>query len=133
MDWGDTAEQAAFRAEVREFVEARLPERYRNDPFDSGEHFAQWVFDRYSEELDLREAAREWARALAERGWVAPAWPAEYGGAGLTSIEQFVFGEEMTRAHAPGSLAAELTAYLPSSAIAAPIQRTLPDDGLAAR
>ena len=34
MDWGDTAEQAAFRAEVRAFVEARLPERYRNDPFD---------------------------------------------------------------------------------------------------
>ena len=30
-----------------------------------------------------------------------PAWPAEYGGAGLTSIEQFVFGEEMARAHAP--------------------------------
>ena len=101
MDWGDTAEQAAFRAEVRAFVEARLPERYRNDPFDSGEHFVQWVFDRYSEEPDLREAAREWASALAERGWVAPAWPAEYGGAGLTSIEQFVFGEEMARAHAP--------------------------------
>ena len=101
MDWGDTAEQAAFRAEVRAFVEARLPERYRNDPFDSGEHFVRWVFDRYSEEPELREAAREWARALAERGWVAPAWPAEYGGAGLTSIEQFVFGEEMAHAHAP--------------------------------
>ena len=101
MDWGDTAEQAAFRAEVRAFVEARLPERYRNDPFDSGEHFVQWVFDRYSEEPELREAAREWASALADRGWVAPAWPAEYGGAGLTSIEQFVFGEEMARAHAP--------------------------------
>ena len=62
MDWGDTAEQAAFRAEVRAFVEARLPERYRNDPFDSGEHFVQWVFDRYSEEPELREAAREWAQ-----------------------------------------------------------------------
>ena len=61
----------------------------------------QWVFDRHSEEPELREAAREWARSLAERGWVAPAWPAEYGGAGLTSIEQFVFGEEMARAHAP--------------------------------
>ena len=40
MDWGDTAEQAAFRAEVRAFVEARLPERYKHDPFDSGEHGA---------------------------------------------------------------------------------------------
>ena len=119
---------------MRAFVEARLPERYRNDPFDSGEHFVQWVFDRYSEEPELRDAAREWASALAERGWVAPAWPAEYGGAGLTSIEQFVFGEEMARAHAAsGSLAAELTAYLPSSAIASPIQRTLPDTGPAAR
>ena len=55
MDWGDTAEQAAFRAEVREFVEARLPERYKHDPFDSGEHFVQWVFDRYSEEPELRD------------------------------------------------------------------------------
>ena len=61
----------------------------------------QWVFDRHSEEPELRQAARAWARALAERGWVAPAWPAEYGGAGLTSIEQFVFGEEMAHAHAP--------------------------------
>ena len=57
---------------MRAFVEARLPERYKHDPFDSGEHFVQWVFDRYSEEPELRQAAREWASALAERGWVAP-------------------------------------------------------------
>ena len=101
MDWSDTAGQAAFRAEVRAFLEARLPDRYKHDPFDSGEHFVQWVLERQAAEPELREDAREWARAIADRGWVAPAWPAEYGGAGLTSIEQFVFGEEMARAHAP--------------------------------
>ena len=101
MDWADTPEQAAFRAEVRAFIGERLPERYRRERFESGEHFVQWVFDRRSPDPELREAARAWARALAERGWAAPHWPAEYGGAGLSAIEQFVFGEEMARARAP--------------------------------
>jgi alkylation response protein AidB-like acyl-CoA dehydrogenase len=33
--------------------------------------------------------------------WIAPAWPKEYGGAGLSVMEQFIFNEEMSEARAP--------------------------------
>jgi hypothetical protein len=60
-----------------------------------------WPADRKSDDPERREAAMEWARALAEKGWVAPHWPKEYGGAGLTVMEEFIFNEEMARARVP--------------------------------
>jgi alkylation response protein AidB-like acyl-CoA dehydrogenase len=44
---------------------------------------------------------RDWLKKLATRGWVAPAWPKEYGGAGLSVMQQFIFNEEIARARAP--------------------------------
>src|SRR5690606_21793172 len=38
---------------------------------------------------------------LGAKGWVAPHWPVEYGGAGMTPMEQFIFNEEMAKAGAP--------------------------------
>ena len=101
MDWNDSPEQAAFRTEVRSFIDVRLPDVYRRQVVDLGEGFMQWVFDRNSDDLELHSAAREWAEALAERGWVAAHYPVEYGGAGLTSMETMIFNEEMARAGAP--------------------------------
>jgi alkylation response protein AidB-like acyl-CoA dehydrogenase len=43
----------------------------------------------------------EFARALGERGWVAPGWPREEGGEGRSWLEQMVIREEMDRADAP--------------------------------
>ncbi len=102
MDWSDTAEQAAFRGEVRSMIGERLPERYRAlaQEMHSGERV--WQFDRSSDEAEVRESAVEWAEALSERGWVAPHWPEQYGGAGLSPMEQFIFNQEMAEAGAPG-------------------------------
>jgi len=99
MKWDDTPEQAAFREEVRSFIATRLPEAYRS--LDPGGNIMSWYRHRKSEDASLRGAAEEWAAALSERGWVAPHWPKEYGGAGLTSWEQFIFNEEMAKARAP--------------------------------
>ena len=96
MDWADTPEQAAFRESVRSYIEERLPERYR-----AGGPGGQWQTDRASDDAERRGAAIEWQSALAERGWFAPAWPVEYGGAGLTSMEQFIYNHEMAKAEAP--------------------------------
>jgi hypothetical protein len=103
MDWSDSPEQAAFRADVRQFIKDRLPQRYRTvqeDEVDEGV-VTGWQADRRSEEPERREAATQWASALAERGWIAAAWPQEYGGAGLTTIEQFIYNQEMAQADAP--------------------------------
>jgi len=42
-----------------------------------------------------------WRTAVAERGWIAPQWPKEYGGAGMSVGEQFIFNQEMATARAP--------------------------------
>lgn len=101
MDWVDSPEQATFRAEVRALISRELPERYRGQRQD-----ANWQRDRRSDNPAEREAAMSWTRALAAKGWVAPHWPKQYGGAGMTPMEQFIFNEEMARAGAP--LAASL-------------------------
>jgi alkylation response protein AidB-like acyl-CoA dehydrogenase len=43
----------------------------------------------------------EWRQKLAKQGWIAPAWPKEYGGAGLSTMEQFILNEEFAEARAP--------------------------------
>jgi alkylation response protein AidB-like acyl-CoA dehydrogenase len=96
MDFRDTPEQAAFRAEVREFVRAHLPVGVRQQ-------------DETVLGIGLGEDPRdqEWLRALGTKGWVAPAWPKEYGGAGLSVVDQFIFNQELARAgaHRPNFLA----------------------------
>ncbi len=101
MDWRDNAEQAAFRAEVRALIESRLPGRYRAMAEAGGPGERQWEFDRKSPDGTSRESAIQWHGALAERGWVAPHWPKEYGGGGLSPMEQFVLNQELARAAAP--------------------------------
>ena len=45
-----------------------------------------------------------WRTKLAEKGWVAPAWPKEYGGAAMTIMEQFVYNMETARMRAPAPI-----------------------------
>jgi len=107
MDWSDNEEHARFRAEVRAFIRERFPNDYPPDP--SGPvslepddvHGYNWPADRLSPDPVRRRAAMAWAEALAERGWAAPHWPLEYGGAGLTEMEEFILAQEMARAGVP--------------------------------
>ncbi len=101
MDWGDSAEQASFREQVREFVGGRLPGFYRQMHAERSGLDGGWQAHRASEDPEESGAARDWAKALAENGWVAPNWPEEYGGAGLSVWEQFIFKQEMAEAGAP--------------------------------
>ena len=90
MDFRDTPEDAAFRREVQEFVAKELPSDMRApDEMTLGVGVGE----------DPRDM--EWLKKLATRGWVAPSWPTEYGGAGLPVMQQFIFNEEMARARAP--------------------------------
>ncbi|MDA0256533.1 MAG: acyl-CoA dehydrogenase family protein [Chloroflexi bacterium] len=104
MNWDDTAEQAAFRASVRAFVAERLPAYYRKRATlvggESIDH-EDWQHDIMLGGPEARQAAQEWATALAERGWSAPHWPSDYGGAGLSPIEQFIYKQELSQAGAP--------------------------------
>ncbi|MCY4615828.1 MAG: acyl-CoA dehydrogenase family protein, partial [Chloroflexi bacterium] len=102
MDWEDTTEQAAFREDVRSFIEGNLPQFYK----DQRKWNAVTLEDDWQDHMmhgsdEAKAAAREWADILSSRNWVAPHWPAEYGGGGLTTMEQFIFNMEMAEAEAP--------------------------------
>lgn len=101
MDWRDSPEQAAFRREVRELIARELPPRYRAMAEAGGPGERAWEFDRKSDDPAVRQAAIEWHAALAARGWVAPHWPREYGGGGMSPMEQAVLNQELARAGAP--------------------------------
>jgi alkylation response protein AidB-like acyl-CoA dehydrogenase len=90
VDLAPTPEQAAFRAELRSWLEANLPWEYgRGLPPR---------FDDLAEEVAF---LRGWQASLAEGGWVGVAWPTEYGGRGAGPAEHFILQEELARARAP--------------------------------
>ena len=82
-----TADELAFRDEVRAFLAERLPEE-----------LAEKV--RLGRTLSKEEHER-WHRILNERGWLAGSWPVEFGGAGWNAVERHLFEDESARAHAP--------------------------------
>jgi alkylation response protein AidB-like acyl-CoA dehydrogenase len=91
MDLRDTPEEAAWRQLVRVFIEKELPRFFKDEPLEGLEASGLWGHP------DMQA----WRRKLVERGWIAPSWPKEYGGAGLTLMQQFILSEEMAEAHAP--------------------------------
>ena len=82
-------ESAVFRAELRSWLAAHLTPEVAA----AGERNLE------GDSLDL---LRDWNRTLADGGWAAPAWPAEYGGRDATVDEQLAYLEETSRARAPG-------------------------------
>lgn len=94
MDFRDSPQEAAFRREVREFIASELPAELRSWQGD-------WGITAGGAWHQKGGAIQEWARKLRDKGWMAPAWPREYGGGGLPVIQQFILNEEMTLARAP--------------------------------
>ncbi len=87
MDLRDTPEEAAFRAELRAWLEANLPEERRG--WRGGEQ-------RFGDDF-----GREWSRKLYDAGYAGLTWPKEYGGAGAPYSHQAILLEESARAQAP--------------------------------
>ncbi len=94
MDFRDSPEEAAFRTDVRAFIEKECPSQLRNPPRAAGAGFDL----RHSQQARAMDI---WRRKLASRGWVAPAWPQVFGGGGMTAFQQFVFHFELAEARVP--------------------------------
>ncbi|MBM4414874.1 MAG: hypothetical protein FJ035_01080 [Chloroflexi bacterium] len=104
MDWNDTPEQAAFREEVRQYVQSALPQYYKDqiaNRHTQENPEAGWQFDMMHGSDSAKAAAHQWMEALNARGWSAPSFPASFGGAGLSTIEQFILKQELARVDAP--------------------------------
>ncbi len=97
VDPRDSAEEAAFRAEARSWLENHA--RKRPGPAIAPSAIvAEWS----PEEEEVRfGAAIDWQRLKAEQGWAGIAWPTRYGGRGAGLVESVIFDEEETRFDVP--------------------------------
>jgi alkylation response protein AidB-like acyl-CoA dehydrogenase len=84
MEFEYTAVERQFRDKVRTWLAENTPRDKR--PVDG---------------VPMREFDMAWQRTKYAGGWGGVAWPKEYGGGGLSLIEQIIWFEECARAHAP--------------------------------
>ena len=82
--------EIAFQKEVRTFIAENYPENLRSVQ-DEGHDLS-------------KEDFLSWHRILAKKGWIAPAWPVEYGGTGWTATERFIWSEELAAADCVGTM-----------------------------
>ena len=88
MDFDDTPEEAAFRAEARAWLDAHAIPKGHADDFSLG----RWT-GAYDEATYLARC-EAWQRTLYDGGWAGITWPKEYGGRGGRPIENVIFGQE---------------------------------------
>lgn len=86
VDLNFSAEDVAFRDDVRAFIRDHYPNELRGK-IDEGEELSKDDF-------------LKWHKVLAKKGWIAPAWPVQYGGTGWTAVQRYIWSEETARADA---------------------------------
>lgn len=87
MDIQHSAEDLAFRDEIRAFLDEKLPEERRH------------AFNRLDKMT--KESTLWWQQVLGKKGWFTRSWPKEYGGTDWTLMQHHIFNTECTRYGAP--------------------------------
>jgi alkylation response protein AidB-like acyl-CoA dehydrogenase len=82
-----TSEAEEYREKVQAFLAEKLPVGWRGLGRLEGD--------------DIHTFVTEWRKTLHEAGYLAPGWPVEYGGGGLSALEQVIIAEEFARAGVP--------------------------------
>ena len=82
-----SAEAEAYREKVQAFLAEKLP--------------ADWGGIGALEGDELTDFVTEWRKTLYDAGYLAPGWPVEYGGGGLSALEQVIIAEEFAKAGVP--------------------------------
>ncbi len=93
MDFNDTPEEAAFRAEARAWLEANAELR---DPDEAYGGVLQ-----ETERPEKLKWAKDWQKKKAGAGWACITWPEEYGGRGASSIQSVIWGQEEAKFKTP--------------------------------
>jgi len=87
MDFRFAPEEQAFRQELRDWLGENVP--------------PDWEGVFLEEEEEDWQQGRAFVKRLAQKGWVAPSWPKEYGGMEASPALQLVYNEEMGYQRAP--------------------------------
>src|SRR5258708_15160596 len=94
MDFEETPEEQAFRAEARAWLEARAE---RRKPGTDPEHFYSSSDSSEEAEAVHVRACKAGQRTLYDAGWAGIAWPKDFGGRGGAGWQQRIFNEEQSR------------------------------------
>jgi alkylation response protein AidB-like acyl-CoA dehydrogenase len=88
MNFDDTPQEAAFRAEARKWIDA-------NAPKDLEEELSKSSLGRIKlKKHDIVEVAKAWQKKKSDGGWACLQWPKEYGGRGATPVERVIWHQE---------------------------------------
>ena len=90
MDLNLTSQEESFRDRLRSWLDEHVPE--------------PWPKDKRTESDGYYQFLRDWQRKLFDGGWAGLSWPQEYGGQGVSPIQQSIFVSEAVRAGAPDSI-----------------------------
>ena len=90
MDLAFTADDIAFRDQVRSFVDEAYDDEMKAAAAQSRNGYLP------------KDLQHRWQQRLADRGWLAANWPVEYGGTGWTATQKYIYDAEMAAAGAPG-------------------------------
>ena len=97
MDFRFSEDEEEFRQEVRQWLDQEIPPRWAElDPGIWEETEESWAL------------ARQFQRKLGEKGWLAPAYPREYGGLDLSHMKRLILAEELAYNRAPVSIEVEI-------------------------
>ncbi len=92
INLGDSPNDAAWRLEVREFIN------------ENKGVFAATPDDAEGGMFGRMGAIKQWRDKVATKGWIAPSWPKKYGGAEMSVVDQFVMNEEFAEAGVPSNV-----------------------------
>jgi alkylation response protein AidB-like acyl-CoA dehydrogenase len=88
MNFDDTPQEAAFRAEARKWIDANAPKELEAELSKSS--LGRIKLKNH----DIVEVAKAWQKKKAEAGWVCLHWPKEYGGRGASPVERVIWQQE---------------------------------------
>ena len=88
MNFDDTPQEAAFRAEAKAWIAANAPKQYEQELKKSSLGRTEL------KGANVLEVAKAWQRKKADAGWACLHWPKEYGGRGATPIERVIWQQE---------------------------------------
>jgi alkylation response protein AidB-like acyl-CoA dehydrogenase len=98
MDFEFTEDETVFRRQVHQWLDQEIPQKWIElDPGIWEETEESWAL------------AREFQRKLGQKGWLAPAYPKEYGGLELSHMKRLILAEELAYNRAPLSIEVEVT------------------------
>ena len=88
MNFDDTPQEAAFRAEARAWIDANAPKEFEAELLKAS--LGRIKLRKH----DIVEVAKAWQKKKFDGGWACLHWPREYGGRGATAVERVIWQQE---------------------------------------